>query len=89
MFLSGSRSVPVHESFGHLHGLILGQGDAAAHALVVLIPVPHIDLWLAAVPCDYVDLLGPFLVSAPDLTENSDVFHDVVSDLVVSVVRHS
>ena len=57
MFLNGSCSIPVHESPGHLHGLILSQGDAAAHAPVVLIPVPHIDLRLAAVLCDHVDLI--------------------------------
>ena len=79
MLLIGSGPVPVHESLGHLHGLLLGQGDAAAHAFVTLVPVPHVDLRLAAVPCDHVDLLGPLLISATDLIENSDVGRQMIT----------
>ena len=79
MFLVGSGPESVHECLGHLHSLLLGQGDAAAHPLVALIPVPHIDLRLAAVPCDHVDLLGPLLFAAVNYVDDSDVLHDLKS----------
>ena len=46
------------------------------------IPIPNIDFRLTSIPCNNIDLLGPFLLSSIDHVDSTDVFNDLKSYII-------